>query len=133
MSIKNIAIMIVHAFLVWVLCTAAMGVGRAVTTEQNAFIIHATAAPIISALVSLNYFKKFHFTSPLQTAFIFILVPAVLDFLIVALLVLQNMDMFISSGSLFGTWLPLTLIFLAAYLTGLAVTGKGIEEKPITK
>jgi len=99
-----------------------MGIGRAITTEQNAFIIHAIATPIVATLVSMNYFKKFHYTSPLFTGIIFVLVPAAMDLLIMALLILRSMDMFISQGSLFGTWIPLTLIFLATYLTGMAIT-----------
>ncbi|HVM70853.1 MAG TPA: hypothetical protein VMT91_03780 [Anaerolineales bacterium] len=122
MNTKKAIIVLVHAFIVWVFCAAVMGIGRAITTEQNAFIIHAVAAPIVATLVSMNYFKKFHYTSPLFTGIIFVLVPAAMDLLIMALLILRSMDMFISQGSLFGTWIPLTLIFLATYLTGMAIT-----------
>ena len=128
MNIKKTITVLVHAFIVWALCAAVMGIGRAVTTEQNAFIIHATAALIIAALVSMNYFKKYHYTSPLQTGLIFVVVPAALDFLIVALLILRNMDMFASPGSLLGTWIPLTLIFASTYLTGLAVNRGFLKE-----
>jgi hypothetical protein len=133
MKTKKTIIVLVHAFILWVLCAAVMGIGRAVTTEQNAFIIHAVAAPLVSALISLNYFKRFNYTSPLQTALIFVLVPAALDLLIVSLLVLRSLDMFTSPGSLLGTWIPLTLIFFASYLTGLSVTGKVLEKEPRTK
>jgi hypothetical protein len=122
MDTKKTFPVLAHAFVVWVLCAAAMGIGRAITTEQNAFIIHATAAPIIAALVAWNYFKRSHTTSPLVTAIIFVVVPAALDLLIVALLILRSMDMFLSPGSVIGTWIPLTLIFLSTYLTGLAIT-----------
>ena len=122
MDTKKMMPVLVHAFVVWVLCAAVMGIGRAATNVQNANIIHAVAAPIISALVALNYFKKFHYTSPIMTAIIFVIVPAGLDLLIVALLILRNMDMFLSPGSLLGTWIPLTLIFLSTFLTGLAIT-----------
>jgi len=132
MNSKKTIIVLIHAFIVWVLCAAVMGIGRAVTTQQNAFIIHAIAAPLVSALVSLNYFRKFNFTSPLQTALIFVLVPAILDLLIVSLLILRSLDMFTSPASLFGTWIPLTLIFLASFLTGLAVTHRRLEKRPAT-
>jgi len=122
MDTKKTLTVLVHAFVVWVLCAAVMGFGRATTTVQNANIIHATAAPIIAALVARNYFKRFHYTSPLITAIIFVVVPAALDLVIVALLVLRSMDMFLSPGSFIGTWIPLTLIFLSTYLTGLAIT-----------
>ena len=122
MNTKKTITVLVHAFIVWVLCSAVMGIGRAVTTEQITFIIHAIAAPIVGTLVSLNYFRKFNYTGPLPTAFIFVLVPAGLDLLIVALLILRNMDMFLSPGSVFGTWIPLALIFLSTWLTGLVIT-----------
>ena len=121
MHTKKTITILFHAFIVWALCAAVMGIGWAITTEQNAFIIYATAAPIIATLVSLNYFKKYHYTSPLQPGLIFVVVPAALDFLIVALLILRNMDMFTSPGSLLGTWIPLTLIFASTCLTGLVV------------
>jgi hydrogenase-4 membrane subunit HyfE len=127
MDAKKIITVLVHAFVVWVLCAAAMGIGRATTTEQNAFIIHAIAAPLIAALVSMTYFKRFYYTSPLLTAVIFVLVPAALDFVIVALIILRSMDMFASQGSLLGTWLPLSLIFLSTYLTGLAITKRASQ------
>jgi hypothetical protein len=129
MNTKKTIIVLVHAFILWVLCAAVMGIGRAVTTEQNAFIIHVVAAPLVSALISLNYFKRFNYTSPLQTALIFVLVPAALDLLIVSLLVLRSLDMFTSPGSLLGTWIPLTLIFLASYLTGLAVHKQAADKR----
>ena len=40
------SILLVHAFVGWLLCAATMGIGMAVTTMQNALIIHAIAAPI---------------------------------------------------------------------------------------
>ena len=124
MNTKKTLTVLVHAFVVWVLCAAVMGIGRATTTEQNANLIHLVAAPIVAALVALNYFKRFHYTSLLITAIIFVVVPAGLDLLIVALLILRNMDMFLSPGSLIGTWIPLTLIFLSTFLTGLFVTSR---------
>jgi len=48
----------------------------------------------------------------------------------VALLILRSMDMFASQGSLLGTWLPLTLIFLSTYLTGLAITKRASRPIP---
>jgi hypothetical protein len=113
---------LVHAVIIWALCAATIGIGRATTSSENTFIIHAILAPIIAALVSLNYFKKFNYTSPLFTAVIFVFVPMALDFLIVSLLVLRSLDMFLSPGSVLGTWIPLTLIFTSTYLTGWLVT-----------
>jgi hypothetical protein len=132
MNTKKIIPVFVHAFIVWILCAATIGIGRATTSAENTFIIHAILAPIIAGIVSLNYYKKFNYTSPIQTALIFVFIPMALDFLIVSLLILRNLDMFVSLGSVLGTWIPLALIFTSAYLTGLFVTkrvsGEGALE-----
>jgi hypothetical protein len=46
MTFKNILILLAHALIGWALCAATMGIGMAVTTLNNALIIHAIAAPI---------------------------------------------------------------------------------------
>ncbi len=86
-----------------------MGIGMATTSIENALVIHAVGAPIFFTIVSLIYFKKFNHTTPLLTAFIFV----------VALFINKSLDMF---ASLLGTWIPFTLIFISTYLTGLYTT-----------
>jgi hypothetical protein len=93
-----------------------MGIGMATTSIDQALVIHAIAAPIFFILVSLNYFKKFNYTTPLQTALIFVGFVITTDFLVVALLINRSLDMF---TSLLGTWIPFALIFTSTYLTGL--------------
>lgn len=88
----------------------------ATTSLTKALIIHAVAVPIIFAFISSVYFKRFRYTSPLQTAIIFVSVVIVLDILIVALLIEKSFEMF---RSVLGTWLPFLLIFMSTYLTGL--------------
>jgi uncharacterized integral membrane protein len=93
-----------------------MGIGMATTSLSNTLIIHAIGAPIFFAIVSLVYFSKFNYTSPLQTALIFVGFVIVLDFFVVALLINRSMAMF---ASWLGTWIPFALIFLSTYVTGL--------------
>jgi len=121
MSASKIAILLAHAFIIWVLCFATIGIGMAVTSLENALIAHAIAAPIITAGVSLVYFRKFNYTSPIKTAAIFIAFVILMDFFVVAILINRSFEMF---TSLLGTWIPFALIFLSTYLTGLLV-GKG--------
>ena len=83
---------------------------------QSTLIIHAIGAPIGFALISFIYFKRFAFTSPLQTALLFIGVVIVMDVFVVALLIEKNFAMLASP---LGTWLPLALIFSITYLTGI--------------
>ena len=122
MNIKELIIVLVFALIGWALCGATMGLGMTVTSEGNALIIHAAAAPIIFAALSFVYFKKFNYTTSLQTAAIFVAFVIAVDFVVVALLILNSFEMF---TSLLGTWIPFVLIFLASYLTGLYVQRRG--------
>ena len=119
MSTSRILIILIHAFIGWTLCAATMGVGMAVTSVNHALIIHAIAAPIFFAIVSLVYFRKFNFTTPLQTAAIFIAFVIAMDFFVVAMLINRSFEMF---ASLLDTWIPFALIFASTYLTGRSKT-----------
>jgi len=95
-----------------------MGIGLATTSLQNALIAHAMSAPIYFMGLSLMYFKRYNYTSPLQTAMLFVGFVMAVDFFVVALLINRSLDMF---ASVLGTWLPFALIFTSTYLTGLYV------------
>jgi hypothetical protein len=118
MTLKKLTILLAHAFVGWALCFAAMGIGMATTSLNNALIIHAIAAPIFFGVVALVYFSRFHYTSPLQTALVFVGFVITVDFFIVALLINKSLEMF---TSLLGTWIPFTLIFLSTYLVGITL------------
>lgn len=114
--IKKLTTIKVHAFIGWALCGAIMFIGMEVTSLENALIIHAIAAPIIFAIISLIYFKKFNYSNPLQTAIVFVSFVVFMDFFIVALLINKSLEMF---ANILGTWIPFALIFISTYLTGL--------------
>ncbi len=116
---------ITHAFIGWALCAATMGFGMATMSLQNALIVHAIAAPIFFTLVSLIYFKKFNFTTPLQTAIVFVGFVIAMDFFVVALLINRSLEMF---ASLLGTWIPFALIFTATSVTGWYTTRKSQRQ-----
>lgn len=115
MSSQFKSIILAHAFAGWALCGAIIGIGREVTSLENTLIAHAIGAPIIFAVISLSYFKKFNYTNPLQTAIIFVSFVIFMDFFVIALMVEKSFDMF---KSILGTWIPFILIFLSTYLTG---------------
>jgi len=121
MNPSKILIILIHAFIGWVLCAAVMGIGMAVTSMETTLIIHAIAAPIFYAVVSFVYFRRFNYTTPLQTAVIFIAFVIGMDFFVVAMLINRSFDMFLSP---LGTWIPFLLIFLSTLITGLLVTRK---------
>ena len=122
MNIKELVIVLVFAFVGWALCGATMGIGMAITSEGNALIIHAVAAPIVFAVLSFIYFTKFNYTTPLQTAAILVAFVIAVDVIVVALLILNSFEMF---TSLLGTWIPFALILLATYLVGVYVQERG--------
>ena len=126
MKIKTIVTVLVHAFVGWVLCAATIGIAMATTSLQNALIIHAIGAPIFFAILSLIFFKKFNYASPLQTAISFVIFIITMDFFVVALLINKSLEMF---TSLLGTWIPFALIFISTYLTGLFLTRQ--SSKPL--
>jgi hypothetical protein len=111
----RLLIILIYAFIGWTICGAVMFIFTAVTTELIALIIHAIAAPIIFAVVSSFFFKKYDFTTPLETAALFVAFVVLLDFIIVALLIDRSLAMF---GNVLETWIPFILIFISTYYTG---------------
>ena len=105
-----------HAIAGWVYCGALIGVARRHMPLQSALVLHAVGAPIGFALISYFYFRRFAYTTPLQTALPFTVVVMGLDALIVAPFVERSFLMF---SSALGTWIPFGLIFVAIYSTGV--------------
>ena len=113
--LNKAVVILIHAFVGWAFCAAIMGIGMAVTSLQTTLILHAIGGPIGFIVISLFYFKKFGYTSPLQTSIWFIAFVVFMDIFIVALLIEKSFAMF---RSVLGTWLPFSLIFLVTYFTG---------------
>lgn len=117
--IRRYSVVLAFALIAQLLCWAIMVIGQMVTSIENTLIAHAIGAPIIAIVVSSIYYKKFNYTTPLQTAIVFVSVVIAMDIFIVALLIEKSFEMFTSP---IGTWIPISSIFLATYLTGLYVT-----------
>ena len=115
MNTRKILIILAHAFVGWAFCTASMMIGMATMSIDSALIVHAVAAPIIFTIVSLVYFNKFNYTSPLSTALIFVSFVILVDFFLIALIINRSLEMFASP---LGTWIPFALIFASTYITG---------------
>ena len=108
-------ILILHALIGWAVCAAIIGIGFQFTSKENTLIIHAVGAPIVFGLLSWNYFRKYHYTSPLLAACIFLGLAVILDFFLVAMVIQKSFIMFRSA---LGTWIPFLLIFLSTYIVG---------------
>ena len=122
LGLKQISVILFLAVLGWALCGAIMFIGMSVMDLQTTLIVHAIGAPIIFSLISLFYFSKLKYTSPMQTATAFFFIVILMDFFIVALLINRSFEMFLSP---LGTWIPFALIFLSTYLTGLMIKRQG--------
>lgn len=121
MNIRKISIMLAHALVGWALCGAVMLIGREVMSLQATLIVHALAAPIIFAFITWFYFSRFAFTTPLNTALVFVGTVIFMDIFVVAIFVERSFVMF---ASLLGTWLPFVLIFASSYLTSSYLTAR---------
>lgn len=117
---RQILIILIHAFIIWALCGATIGIGRSLMTMSSTLVVHAIGAPIFAGLVSLFYFKKFNFTSPLRTALYFLLIVVFLDAGLVAPIFEKSYVMF---RSILGTWIPFALIFISTFVTGALIKG----------
>jgi len=115
-----------HALVGWGACGAVMGVGLALWTVPTAETVHAIAAPVIFALVSWHYFTRGPAARPLVAAVAFTAAVMLIDFLLVALVILRSLEMF---GSALGTWIPFASIFASTYLVGLATRGASADAR----
>jgi hypothetical protein len=121
MTIRKTAILLLHACAGWLLCAATMGIGMALTTLDAAMVVHAIAAPVFFAGISLLYFSRFSYTKPFATAAVFVGFVMIVDFLVVGLLINRSLSMF---SSLPGTWIPFALIFTSTLVVGLTIQNR---------
>jgi len=104
-----------HAVVGWAYCGAIIGVGRQFLSIHTTLIVHAIGAPLGFALISFFYYRRYAFTSPLQTAAAFLGFVVALDVFLVAPVFEKTYAMF---ASVLGTWIPFALIFAVTYLVG---------------
>jgi hypothetical protein len=121
LHLKQILIIVALGLFGWAVCGAIMFIGMSLMSIETTLIVHAIGAPVIFSLISIWYFRKFRFTSPLLTAALFILIVVFMDFFLVALVINKSLEMF---QGLLGTWIPFVLIFLSTYITGLIAVKK---------
>jgi hypothetical protein len=114
-KLARAAVILAHAVVGWAYCGVIIGVGRQFLSVHTTLVLHVIGAPVGFALVSFFYYRRWAFTSPLQTAAAFLGVVVSLDFFLVAPVFGKNYAMF---SSVLGTWIPFALIFAATYLTG---------------
>lgn len=112
---KKILIILLHALLGWIWCGTIMGLGPQIMSMDLTLMVHAIGGPLGFAVLSAVYHRKFAYTTPMQTAAIFIGFVIVMDVMVVAWLIQDSFAMFASP---LGTWIPFVLIFCATLLAG---------------
>jgi hypothetical protein len=121
MGLTKVVTIFLHALLGWGLCGAVIAIGRSTTSMENTLIIHAVAVPLIFGGISWFYFSRFNYTTPLQTAGIFLFFAVLMDAGVIAPFAEKSFSMF---ASILGTWIPFALIFAATYLVGTIMRSK---------
>lgn len=112
---KRAAVILAHAVVGWAYCGALVGAGRRFFSMPTTLALHAIGAPVGFALISLLYYRRYAFTSPMQTAAAFLGVVVALDLFLVGPVFEKSYAMF---SSVLGTWIPFALIFAVTYLVG---------------
>ncbi|MEE9465560.1 MAG: hypothetical protein V3W14_08340 [Candidatus Neomarinimicrobiota bacterium] len=122
---RQALVVLAHGIVGWAWCGALIGIGRQLFSMEAALIIHAIGGPLGFSLIAWFYFRRFGYTTPLQTAAAFLGVVVTLDLLLVAPVFEGSYAMFTST---LGTWLPFALIFTAVNVTGQLAAGRGVSR-----
>jgi hypothetical protein len=123
---KKIGIILTLAFVGWAICGMIMGIGMATTTLDNALILHAAFVPVVFFGVSFLYYSRFNYTTPLETAGIFVAFVILMDIFVVSMMINKSFDMFYS---FLGTWFVFGEIFTTTLLTGKYLNLKRISVR----
>jgi len=121
-SVAKAAIVALFALVGWAICGAIMAIGPLFLSMQTTLIVHAIGATLAFAGLATLYFRRFAFTTPLQTALIFLGIVVALDLFLVAPVFVGDFGMFASA---LGTWIPFALIFAATLIAGKVVGRHG--------
>ncbi len=116
-------ILLSYAFIGWVVCATIMEVGMRHWLMPTVLTAHLIGGTLTFGFLSWSYHRYFRFTRPLYTSILFTAFVMVVDFFLVALVILKSLDMF---KSLMGTWLPFGAIFVITYLIGLNTPKKSL-------
>lgn len=112
---RSLPRLVAHAVAGWSVCAVVMAGLLAMTGAGVAIAVHAIAAPLIFVAIARSYFGARGAREPLPVAVAFTAIVGGLDAAIVAALIQRSFAMF---ASVWGTWLPLALIFAATWATG---------------
>jgi menaquinone-dependent protoporphyrinogen oxidase len=112
---RSLARLAAYGAVGWALCAATLTAALAATSVGPALALHAIAAPLWFGMLALRYHRAVGARPPLSTALAWTAMTALLDALLVAGWVRRYLALF---DSFAGSWLPLSLAFLAAWAVG---------------
>lgn len=81
---RQALVAVAHGVVGWAWCGALVGIGRQLFSMEATLILHAMAGPLGFALIASVYFRRFGYTTPLQTAAAILGVVVTLDPVLVA-------------------------------------------------
>jgi menaquinone-dependent protoporphyrinogen oxidase len=119
-----------HGLAGWALCAGVMGVLLQIASPGVAVAVHAIAAPLIFVAIAVHYFGARGARDPLPTALAFAAIVAALDAVVVGALTLRSFALFASFAA---TWLPLALVFLSTWSTGLLMATMPWPKAPAAR
>ena len=104
-----------HAVVGWAICGGTIALGRQLLSMTSTLIVHAIVAPVVFALLSSHFFRRYPDTAPLRTSLTFVGIVIGLDGVVVAPIFEHSYAMFTSP---LGTWIPFASIWLVSFLVG---------------
>ena len=113
---RTVLLLLATAIAVWAYCGTIMGVGMAVMSVEKTLVVHLIGAPIGAAIAAWVFQRFVGGIAPLPVAAVFVATALALDLFLVSMVILRSFEMF----TWMGVWLPMALIFAAAWLAGLA-------------
>lgn len=113
---RNVAL-VGHAVVGWAVCGGTIAAGRRILSIENTLVVHAIVAPLVFALLSMHFLRRYHAATPFRTSLAFVGIVVGLDAFVVAPFIEHSYAMFTSP---LGTWIPFASIWLSSFLVGHA-------------
>jgi amino-acid N-acetyltransferase len=112
---RPLLVLLLHALALWALSALALAVAVRVLSLERALVVHAIAAPILTALVMAFYFGAFGGIPPIPAALLVAAVVALADLAASPWLRRATTPFQVA----LETWTPWTLVFAQALASGI--------------
>ena len=113
---RNVAL-VGDAVVGWAVCAVRSRLAARYCQIENTLVVHAMVAPLVFALLSMHFFRRYPAATPFRTSLAFVGIVVGLDAFVVAPFIERSHAMFTSP---LGTWIPFASIWLSSFLVGQA-------------